>query len=65
MERKIKRYPKDAPVHVSQTAQQLVEIEARQDELLRGLDELNAELERTLAEYQSRLKVFRQADEAP
>jgi hypothetical protein len=40
------------------TAQLLVEIEARHDEVLRGLEELNAELERTLAEYQSRLRVL-------
>ena len=40
-------------------------IEQLQDEVLRGLDELNNQLERTLRECQARLKVLRTASDAP
>ena len=43
----------------------LLEIEQRQDEVLRELEDLNTQLERTLAEYQSQLKVFQESGDGP
>jgi hypothetical protein len=45
-------------MELPQTAQFVLDIERRQDDVLRELDKLNAQLEQTLAEYQSRLKLF-------
>jgi hypothetical protein len=47
-----------------QPATLLFTIEQLQDEVLRGLDDLNSQLERTLREYQTRLKIVRPASEA-
>lgn len=44
------------------TVELLSDIEHRQDEVLRGLDELDAQLERTLRECQSNLKLVRPTD---
>jgi hypothetical protein len=47
-----------------QPATLLLTIEQLQDEVLRGLDDLNSQLERTLRECQLRLKIVRPASEA-
>jgi hypothetical protein len=51
----------DAP----QATSLLVIIEQLQDEVLRGLDDLNSRLERTLRECQATLRVVHPAGDAP
>ena len=43
---------------VPAAAQFLLDLEQRQDEVLRGLEDLNTQVERMLAEYQSELKIY-------
>jgi len=45
-------------MQLPETAQFVLEIERRQDDVLRELDKLNAQLEQTLAHYQNQLKLF-------
>ncbi len=43
----------------------IVEIEARQDEVLRKLEELEAEIERVLADYNTEREIFKPAVAQP
>lgn len=44
-------------MELPRTAELLLDIEQRQDEVLRGLDELNAQVELTLRKCQTHLKL--------
>jgi hypothetical protein len=52
-------------MELPQTASLLLTIEQLQDEVLRGLDDLNGQLERTLRECQARLNVIHPASDVP
>lgn len=69
MEQKQSAIPPTVPrignMDVPQTANLLLIIEQLQDEVLRGLDDLNGQLERTLRECQARLTVVRPTSDAP
>jgi hypothetical protein len=69
MEQKQPAIPPMAPrlliMDLPQTASLLLTIEQLQDEVLRGLDDLNGQLERTLRECQARLNVVRPTSDVP